>query len=89
MTITIRDLQSIQSNPKDEIWQDLNSQQLARINGGNPFALGFFLGVAAGATATAAVGVGAFAVGAAVYYATSDFVPNPNGESSNQYPILR
>jgi hypothetical protein len=89
MVITIRDLQPIKSDTNNEIWQDLNGQQLDQIKGGNPFALGFFLGVAVGATATAAVGAGAVVVGAAVYYATSGFVPNPNGEGSTGYPILR
>ncbi len=89
MAIAIQNLQPIQSETNSEIWQELNGQQLAQIQGGNPFALGFFLGVAAGATATVAVGAGAVVVGAAVYYATSGFVPNPNGEGSTGYPILR
>ena len=87
MAIAIQNLQPIQSETNSEIWQELNDRQLAQIQGGTPFH--FFLGVAVGATATAAVGAGAVVVGAAVYYATSSFVPNPNGESPTGYPILR
>jgi hypothetical protein len=80
MVITIRDLQPIKSDTNNEIWQELNSNELDQIKGGNALLFAAALGFTAGAVTTAGAVAAGVAVGAAIYYATSGFVPGPNDE---------